>query len=236
MAKLSKNENTKTLIHTAMVARVVKFSRKFFPTLPKVKNVIRYSMRRNKHATEEQMKSLVISHVNMLFGDSEKSTLYWDILVKTLVRIRYGQYAADIESTINLSEIKTLLFGSLQKALGRMLFLGFSKIFPGVQFLSDIASLRAFTEIDIEVMQPRVRQLVEPSEIISLLEELNDLKKQKETSQVEKDKLQQKFLIDQLQIMEKILGKDRYILILFSFLIFQSTGDCLGDSACESLF
>ena len=47
-------------------------------------------MRKCKQASDEQMKSQIINHFNLLLSDTPKSSKYWEILIKTLIRIRYG--------------------------------------------------------------------------------------------------------------------------------------------------
>jgi hypothetical protein len=58
-------------------------------------------------------------------------------------------------------------------------------------------------------MEPMIRQLVDSTEIIKLLGDLNELKIRASS---EKEKLQLKFLTDQTKIMENHFGKQRYVL------------------------
>lgn len=68
---------------------------------------------------------------------------------------------------------------------------------------------RNFQVEDLISMEPRIRQLVDSSEIIELLQNLNNLKIEKANSESEKEQLKLKYLTDQTKLMENHFGVSR---------------------------
>ena len=79
-------------------------------------------MRTQKIQNEEQMKVIMVSHLNYIMGESIGSNYYWNTLIQCVVQIKFGQNSTELSQKFDSKQIKSRVFDYLQRHMGMYQF------------------------------------------------------------------------------------------------------------------